>query len=205
MEITRILSLFWENSLQLVISAIFLWFIVNISNIFFSYLREISSRQILEKKREKMKIESINDEKVNNILKQMLYKFSPDRIMILQYHNWNYFNCWHHMKFLSWSHEVTKPWISKEVMNMQRIPSGVFSSTSLFLEWKRLVKASKKENQNMIWWDYDTLYTFPIKNYKDEILWLVTMWTIKESISYNLEDIEEISGYVKVIQHLFDN
>lgn len=205
MEITKLLSLIWENSLQVVISAIFLWFIVNISNIFFIYLKEVSNKQILERKREKMRKETIDDEKINKILKEMLYKFSPDRIMILQYHNWNYFNSWHHMKFLSWSHEITKPWISKEVMNMQRIPSWVFMPTWLFLEWKSYIKANQKDKTNILWWDYNTIYIFPIKNYKDETLWLITIGTTKQDISYNLEDIEEIKGYVKVVQHFFDN
>ena len=45
------------------------------------------------------------DAEINNILFNILDKYSPDRVMVLQYHNGSFYNPGQHMKYVSCTHE----------------------------------------------------------------------------------------------------
>lgn len=64
---------------------------------------------------------------VNAILDEIRKDFFADRVAVMQYHNWGYYNSGSHKTKVSMTHEVVNQWIWHIAKDMQDIPSAIFT------------------------------------------------------------------------------
>lgn len=64
---------------------------------------------------------------VNEILDNIRKKYWADRVAVMQYHNWGYYNSWSHKTKVSMTHEVVNSGLWHIAKEMQDIPSAIFT------------------------------------------------------------------------------
>lgn len=177
-----------------------------------------------KKKKTPQQLDALNEEdnkidrEINNILFDILQKFQPDRVMVLQYHNWSYYNSGQHMKYVSCTHEQPNIWIAPWVMNFQRIPSAIFQPVNSSLmsgentiilphiwndkEWENKREVYIRETYRHLW--FKSYYAFALRTHEWHLIWKVTLVWLTKEIIYDEETIKKIQAQTYKIESLLN-
>ena len=172
-----------------------------------------TQKQILELENEDKKI----DGEINSILFEMLQKYNPDRIMILQYHNWSHYNSGQHMKFISGTHEVVARGIASGVMQFQKIPSAIFqpANSPLMngknkLVYKNMNYTEGESTQSRYLIDmykslgFKSYYAVALKNHHWQLIGKVNCRLLSREIEYDSKTIWRMQADVMKIEWLIN-
>lgn len=210
-----------DNGFTVAFLAYMMWLFYGVSNRVFRWAdMKISNFG----KKSPEQIEELNEEEanidceVNNILYDILSEFQADKIMVLQFHNWKYYNSWQHSKFISATHELPNIWIEPKIMDFKNIPSAFFSQSNWpLMEGKDVVEFPKvyeeKEEdlkrkllrqlyKNMGFMSY---YAFALRTREGQLIWKVTVVWIKKEVIFTEIQVNAIRAHTWKIESLLNS
>lgn len=217
-SVAWILLEYWFVVIFLSLSVLFLhWIWKRVFKLFDLWIARQGKKtpdQIQELNEEDAKI----DREINNILFDILQKFQPDRVMVLQYHNGSYYNSWQHMKYISCTHEQPNIWVQPWAMQFQKVPSAIFQPVNNpLIEWENQVIFRKVERE--VEWEeerrkyvrqvyknlwFKSYYALALRTHEWYLIWKVTLVWIHKEIDYTEDELDKINWYVWKVESLLN-